>query len=211
METQRPPYEGVIDEYAARARVIGDTFPERLEKVEKIISEGGKCDAATVCFTHPEFSDKYRLEHAIYLLTLYSAAVELASLSGEVVARQYYGKMDGSSAQPLSKSDLEESLSGSNAIWFVTGDKRSPDTGEYDGYNHMIGIVPDPSSNRYIAMDVSGYINPLVPLSVDELYDEISRLPVGDEYIQGVVAFRGRDDTTEDVESVDEYFNFTPQ
>ncbi len=211
METRRPPYEDVIDEYPARAGVIGSTFLERLEKVEKIISEGGNCDAATVCFTHPVFSDKYRLERAIYLLTLYSAAVELASLSGEAVTREYYGRIDGSSAQPLSRSDLEESLSGSNAIWFVTGDKRSSDTGEYDGYNHMIGIIPDPSSDRYIAMDVSGYVNPLVPLSLDELYDEISRLPVGDEYIQGVVAFRDRDGTAQDAEAVDEYFYFLPQ
>lgn len=39
-------------------------------------------------------------------------------------------------------------------------------------------------------MDTSGYVNPLVPLTIDELFDEIEQLPIGSDYIQRFVSFR---------------------
>jgi hypothetical protein len=74
----------------------------------------------------------------------------------------------------------------------------------------MLGIIPSQEEKAYIAMDASGYINPLTSLSLDELYEEIQGLPVGEDYVQAIISFKDRELAGREPEPIQEYQYFRP-
>lgn len=91
----------------------------------------------------------------------------------------------------------------------MTNDVQDKVTKKYKGYSHMVGIVPSPVEGEYISLDVSGYIDPLTSMTIDELYQEIEHLPVGDEYVQGIVSFR-KSNKNDEIPPKNTYHYFTP-
>lgn len=189
---------------------IGTEFAERMSKVSKALESGANCDAITIAFTHPHFLDKLVLGSTVYFATAYSAALELASLSGESVDREYFGQLVDSPIERLKKEDFENGVKNARAVWFVSADIRDPRIQEDVGYNHMLGIIPSQEEKAYIAMDASGYINPLTSLSLDELYEEIQGLPVGEDYVQAIISFKDRELAGREPEPIQEYQYFRP-
>ncbi len=193
MKERQPPYANVVNQYDDRAKVAGEDISKRMDNVWDMLQSGGAhCVALTLAFTHPDYSDKYNKSLMVPNLLMTLFTTELVELSGEEFEKSHFGKLEDSKLRSFQEHDLRKSLQGANAVWFTNADRAYEDEDEDEGYNHVIGIVPAKDEEKYIVLDTSGYIDPLIPMSINELYVQISQLPVGKEYMQTVFSFRNK-------------------
>lgn len=196
MPEREPRYGEIYRQALDKALDAQDRTTERLIAVFEMDDRGGdNCAAHTVAFTHPEFAHRYRADMPLPNLLFYVAAQELVELSGEDYEASYFGNTQYFDFQLLDKESLVKSLQGANAVWFGNAEPKSEESGEYEGYNHMLGIVPAKEPEKYIVYDSSGQVKPLTPITLDELYEDISTLPVGDDYMQTIISFRDKPQT----------------